>query len=367
MNRTPIEWTDWSCNPLKMKLPNGDVVNVCVHKSEGCRHCYAESIVRHFWKKEWQTNYGDFPGYTPALLKLGEPVLVEKELEAVLRLSERIASGKADPSENKIFWNDMTDEYLDFWPDELLDKIWAVRALTPNLIHQVLTKRAERMRKYLSGENCRARHYQTDLLRAYGGSARRTDIRYEMTARDGGEGYNRVGGLKWPLPNVWLGVSVEDQKTADERIPWLLKTPAAVRWVSYEPALGPVDFRALFAPSNHLGMCVGESPKVSLRWCVVGGESGPGARPMHPEWARSARDQCVAAGVKFFFKQWGAWLPRPFEGITQRDIDRERVCIIAQDGHLQGGYGIGSAVVESVGKKLAGRILDGRTWDEYPD
>src|SRR5438128_6975755 len=102
-------------------------------------------IVKRWWKKEW----GPFPGYTVALLKLGTPVLVKEELEAVIRLSNRIAEGKADPKENKIFWNDMTDEFLEFWPDEFLDRIWAVRALTPNLVHQVLTKRA-RMRRFVS-------------------------------------------------------------------------------------------------------------------------------------------------------------------------------------------------------------------------
>src|SRR5438128_11087444 len=105
-------------------------------------------IVKRWWKKEW----GPFPGYTVALLKLGTPVLVKEELEAVIRLSNRIAEGKADPKENKIFWNDMTDEYLEFWPDEFLDQIWAVRALTPNLIHQVLTKRIDRTRDYFKAD-----------------------------------------------------------------------------------------------------------------------------------------------------------------------------------------------------------------------
>jgi protein gp37 len=142
------------------------------------------------------------------------------------------------------------------------------------------------------------------------------------------------------LPNVWLGVSVEDQKTADERIPLLLQTPAAVRWVSYEPALGPVDFANLRAGIEAIG---------PLDWIVCGGESGPGARPMHPAWARRVRDQCQAASVPFFFKQWGQYLPAGCDGAPgagQR--------LNASDTPIK------------VGKKAAGRLLDGRTWDEFP-
>src|SRR5262249_61051875 len=113
------------------------------------------------------------------------------------------------------------------------------------------------------------------------------------------------------LPNVWLGVSLEDQKTADDRIPLLLETPAAVRWISAEPLLGPIDLSKEYLtallgkyPFKHYS-----GPRTTiahlLDWVVVGGESGPKARPMHPDWGRSLRDQCVAAGVPFFFKQWG--------------------------------------------------------------
>jgi protein gp37 len=154
MNKTNIGWTDYSVNPLKMELPDGVRLNVCVHKSEGCRHCYAETLVKRWWNKD---EYGDFPGYTAALLKLGKPVIVEKELQAVIRLDQQIAKGRLPKDENKVFWNDMTDEYLDYWPDDLIDQCWAVRALTPNLIHQVLTKRADRLHEYF--KNRFTRHY----------------------------------------------------------------------------------------------------------------------------------------------------------------------------------------------------------------
>jgi protein gp37 len=198
-----------------------------------------------------------------------------------------------------------------------------------------------------------------------------------------------------PLPNVWLGVSVEDQKTADERIPLLLQTPAAVRWVSAEPLLGALDLREYLPFSHKCQRCdfYGEeddflpdgeveltcpngcgdtlvsplfyAPDLSdilsgntetqLRWIVAGGESGPKGRPMHPAWTRTIRDQCNAAGVPFFFKQWGDFYPLasadqasqyPHAKMHEFD-DGERSVLI--------------------GKKAAGRTLDGRTWDELPE
>src|SRR4051812_22791269 len=108
MNLTGIQWTNWSANPLKLELPNGARVNACVKISPGCLSCYAESVTRRWWKRKW----GPFPGYVKALLRIGKPVLIEDELKAVLRLSDRIREDKADPAINKIFWNDVTDEYL---------------------------------------------------------------------------------------------------------------------------------------------------------------------------------------------------------------------------------------------------------------
>lgn len=295
MQKTPIEWTDWSVNPFKMRMPDGTLINACIHKSDGCKNCYAEGIVRRYWHKEW----GEFPGYTAALLKLGTPVLVEKELEAVLRLSERIAKGKADPNENKIFWNDMTDEFLDFWPDEFLDKVQAVRALTPNLIHQVLTKRPERMRAYML-EVCSDVEASNRIRRAI------NDIPSALG--------DRRGALELPLFNVWLGTSIEDQRTADQRIPLLLETAAAVRWISAEPLLGAINLHKVRDPNNanltfdSLSRKGGIAFKsgLGLDQVIVGGESGPGARPFDLAWARNIVAQCKTAGVACFVKQLGA-------------------------------------------------------------
>lgn len=152
---------------------------------------------------------------------------------------------------------------------------------------------------------------------------------------------------RWPLPNVWIGVSVEDQARADERIPLLLETPAAVRWVSAEPLLGRVDLRAM--------------KRDGLDWVVAGGESGPGARPMHPDWARSLRDQCVATGIPYFFKQWGEWVPAPEEMNYA-----EAAALACRLNREFEPWSSGHTVIR-VGKRKAGRLLDGREWNEYPE
>jgi protein gp37 len=186
----------------------------------------------------------------------------------------------------------------------------------------------------------------------------------------------------WPFPNVWLGVSVENQHWADIRIPALLGTPAAVRFLSCEPLLGPVCLEMLIwapkglenFPGTHNALTGEWWPAVGdpaeeyegritdlprIDWVIVGGESGPRARPMHPNWARSLRDQCTAAGVPFFFKQWGEWAPTGYIGLGRPQPGRMFV------GPPQGEHREGEEIAR-VGKKTAGRELDGRTWDEFP-
>jgi protein gp37 len=175
----------------------------------------------------------------------------------------------------------------------------------------------------------------------------------------------------WTLPNVWVGTTVENQPAADERIPHLLATPAAVRFVSCEPLLGPVDVwpkTASGALLNRGSVATGRG----IDWVICGGETGPGARPMHPDWARSLRDQCVAARVPFFFKRWGEWAPDGFEHANRPNAP---ACYLTADGNS---YMADNWTPEHrcrdekyamvrVGKKAAGRELDGRTWDEMPD
>lgn len=151
----------------------------------------------------------------------------------------------------------------------------------------------------------------------------------------------------WPFPNVYLGVTAENQQRWDERR-FFLNIPAAKHFVSLEPLLGPMDLDLA-------------EPQTKIDWVIVGGESGPGARPMHPDWVRSVRDQCVGAEVPFFFKQWGEWMPhtKRFGGGLFIKPDSTRTC--------QGDYWDGhAAAMNRVGKKQAGRLLDGREWNEMP-
>jgi protein gp37 len=235
----------------------------------------------------------------------------------------------------------MSDLFHEAVPDEWIDRIFAVMALCPQHTFIVVTKRSARMREYLSPPLMRlgttpgriGRH-----LHALASASKLNDV-YVWLAQD------RL--IAWPLPNVWALVSVEDQTTADRRIPDLLATPAAVHGASYEPALGPVD---LGSWTWHPAARADNSP--GLDWVIVGGESGPSARPIHPDWARSVRDQCQAGGVAFFFKQWGEWAPQRAAGIYE--------------GRARLNYSDGTCVIR-IGKRAAGRLLDGRTWDEYPE
>jgi len=170
--------------------------------------------------------------------------------------------------------------------------------------------------------------------------------------------------------NIWLGVSVENQQRADERIPILLQIPAAKRFVSIEPMLGPVDLNEWLWQETTVCWGPGEDdwghdiePRDDgLDWVICGGESGPGARPMHPAWPRSIRDQCQAAGVPFFFKQWGEWQPHSerFGGGIFLKPDGTKTC----QGDYWDAY---AAAMNRVGKKAAGRLLDGREWNERPE
>jgi protein gp37 len=184
--------------------------------------------------------------------------------------------------------------------------------------------------------------------------------------------------------NVWVGTSVENQQAADERIPHLLRVPSKVRFLSCEPLLGPVDVKQYLRPSVYDEQTIiGEDGREYLdfkcrdkvNWVIVGGESGPNARPMHPDWARSLHDQCEAAGVAFFFKQWGGWVPeRNWCSELGIPPNKAEIIYIHPDGTIKTdvrngvkpGVPFASFMVKA-DKKAAGRNLDGRTWDEFPE
>lgn len=225
----------------------------------------------------------------------------------------------------RIFVNSQSDLFHENLPDEAIDRVFAVMALCPQHIFQVLTKRPERMLAYIATlSEARILHDRItgpaiDLMR--GDDLRRIDWMLPS----------------WPLPNVWLGVSVEDQKTADARIPLLLQTPAAKRFVSYEPALGPVSFRWMSAwPENAPHAAMNPSGSTNhldglrrLDWIIVGGESGPSARPFDIAWARRAIQECREAGVACFVKQLGA---NPQEIAYPRDVTEAEAARWMRDG-----------------------------------
>ncbi len=305
-----IEWTDATWNP----------VTGCTKVSEGCRNCYMARTVPRQKLDPWKVT------------------LHPDRLEIPLHWRRP----------RKIFVNSLSDLFHEDVPDAFIDQVFftmgqcsaIVKRWTSRYCHtfQILTKRPQRMRDYFIGVEKRKPKW-----------------------------LGLRGLLDFHLRNVWLGVSVEDQATADERIPLLLQTPFAVRFVSVEPLLGSVSLRWLSAfpesapytaehPSGHTDHLDGLR---RLDWIIVGGESGPGARPMHPDWVRSIREQCQAANVPLFFKQWGEWAPEtnldPLDHMDAITINNA-CCHIFEEG------------VRSyrVGKKRAGRLLDSQTHSAFP-
>lgn len=325
MGKTAIEWCDVVWNP----------VTGCTKVSQGCKNCYAERMAKRFWK-----------GRQFSELQIHDE-----------RLDEPLHWWKP----RRVFVNSMSDLFHPSVPTIWLDRVFFTMAIASQHTFLVLTKRPEIMRKYLSDFLTRAR---IDLL---------AEVPWYMAQ-------------EWPLPNVWVGVSVEDQNAADERIPYLQQTPAAVRFVSCEPLLGPVDLEpyldnAFIYETEHSGYTY-----PALDWVICGGESGPGARPMHPDWARSIREQCQAANVPFFFKQWGEWLPVSAqygddEKLDDLDMFTHSICIgnrgtiYSEDKDLERVYWCGYQpdpdqnpwYLEQVGKSKAGRLLDGKEWKEFPE
>lgn len=364
--KTGIEWTDATWNPIRG----------CSRVSEGCRNCYAESVAYRF----------SGPGQPyEGLVTIGADGERKRQWNGLVRVvEEHLRDPLKWKAPRRIFVNSMSDLFHPNVPDEWIDRIFAVMALCPQHTFQILTKRPERMLRYFSEKHRNPQGWPKEDYDA------QACIRLSLGGLLGGKKLpngcpdmkhflksgkaDRYGDAdrrlfyEWPLKNVWLGVSVEDQKTADERIPLLLQTPAAVRFISAEPLLGAVDLRSTVGGTlwiggqrgcdgTHHGIGTPECPRAlhhhhddrcrrGLDWVICGGESGPGARPMHPDWARSLRDQCVAAKVPFFFKQWGEWLGAMQDGVQVLNCTDKP---------------------QRVGKKAAGALLDGREWKEFPE
>ena len=268
-DKTHINWTDATWN----------VITGCSVLTPGCTNCYAMRLagtrLKHHPSREGLTEMTKTgPVWT------GEVRFNEQWLDQPLRWKKP----------RMVFVCAHGDLFHESVPDEWIDQVFAVMALTSTRhTFQILTKRAERMREYMTKRD------------------EKLTIPTLMGARDASVIIKKY----WPLPNVWLGVSVEDQERADERMPLLLDTPAAVRWISAEPLLGPIDFGGMWVDHLDPGMHINMLER--LDWVVVGGESAqnkPG-RPMHLDWARSLRDQCAAVGVAFHMKQMSNKAPIP--------------------------------------------------------
>lgn len=308
MADTAIEWTEKVWNP----------VTGCTKVSEGCRNCYAE---RYFQRP--------YPGR-----KFTDIVCHKDRLDAPLHWRK--------PA--RIFVNSMGDLFHESVPDVFIARVISQAGAARRHTFQILTKRPQRMLDFFS--RCRA-----------DGLGWITHNGAEIEGY-GGDGIAVGNKERWPTPNIWLGVSVENQATVAERIPLLLQTPAALRWVSAEPLLGPLNIAVYLGGDVDPSDENREDPGID--WVVCGGESGPRARPMSPDWARSLRDQCQAAHVPFFFKQWGEWLRADcgFPVHVSR-LQESKFVVFDIDGEQE--------IYARVGKRAAGRLLDGREWNEYPE
>jgi|SRR5882724_1947630 len=296
MGKTSIEWTDASWNPIVG----------CTEISPGCANCYAARLAA--------TRLRNTPQYK-GLATVNNPGEHRwtGEVRNVFGIDPKVLEEPLHwRTPRRIFVCDMGDLFHESIEFSEIGKIWRTMGKCPQHTFQILTKRPDRMIEFF-----------------------------------------KWSGITWPLKNIWLGVSVENQHFADERIPLLLATPAAVRWISAEPLLGPIQCSFIGRGLTEVVMHRKDASDPKIDWVVCGGESGTNARPMHPDWARSLRDQCQAAGVPFFFKQWGAWGP-PFAAGPEEHVGPQFMKTESGDW------------LTKIGKKKAGRLLDGREWNEFP-
>lgn len=279
--KSNIEWTGHTWNPLAG----------CSVMSPGCKKCYAMRLAKRLGAMGNPLYAGLTQDSNGGAVWTGEMRKAPRHtlLEPLRRKKPTV-----------YFVNSMSDLFHENVPDEWIDEIFAVMALSPRHTYQVLTKRSERMR--------------SAVLRI----GKSIDI-LERHAREFGWTlkFEGVGLVNWPLPNVWLGVSTERQQEADKRISHLVETPAAVRFISAEPLLGLINLFDFIGPWGPTPQSLQAPPQ--LDWVIVGGESGHGHRPMEPEWAYSLRDQCVSAGVPVFIKQMAGKKPIP-DDLARREF-----------------------------------------------
>ncbi|MFA5900543.1 MAG: phage Gp37/Gp68 family protein [Hyphomicrobium sp.] len=306
---TKIEWADHTFNPWIG----------CTKVGPGCDNCYAKA---DFEDRKHRVTWG--AGQARSRTKTwGDPVRWNKQ-----HLSFGIKHGR----KQRVFCASLADVFDNEVPQAWRDDLFRLISVTPHLDWLLLTKRIGNANVMIGDALLQEPRLKNGECRA----------------------------ASWPWPNVWLGATICNQEEADRDIPKLLALPAAQRFLSMEPLLGPVDLGLCDCdkgsrpgPGGVGGVtcpcCHGAGGRM-VDWIIVGGESGPNARPMHPNWVRSLRDQCQSAVVPFLFKQWGEWLPAMQDG----NPDADEQVINASDSPIK------------VGKKAAGRLLDGREWNGVP-
>lgn len=310
---TKIEWTDATWNPT----------TGCNKVSEGCKNCYAEKM-------------------HPRLMALQPDKYGHKFLDGAFPHEPSLEFPLHWKKPRMVFVNSMSDLFHESIPFEFIDKVFAIMALCPQHTFQILTKRPERAVEYSKWVEKKQSLGRKGLIEQF------------------------------PLPNVWIGTSVENQQTADERIPQLLQIPAAVRFLSCEPLLGNVDLKNIKHELSVINALTGYDETLKhnsnnkLHGVICGGELGSKARPMHPDWARKLRDDCKAAGVPFFFNQWGEWITADEMPIEYYKQFRSGTGKPWQIANFQF---IGDSRIftyHKLGKKASGRLLDGVVHNEMP-
>jgi protein gp37 len=368
-----IEWTNRTWNP----------VVGCSKVSAGCKNCYA---IRMAWRLQHIHHSSEKYAGT-----------VEKSAGGQLNWTGKVNLSEKDllkpltwKKPAMIFVNSESDLFHDSVPFEFIDKVFAVMALCQQHTFQVLTKRPQRMVEYFK------RNYAARIMTELDIISKENKQLFEACSKTA---FNIAITPAPEFHNIWLGVSVENQQAANERVPLLLSVRAAVRFLSCEPLLGPIDLTLITQTVSpgyfgdclqpyHLPNCDKETFYPKINWVIAGGESGNDARAMHPCWVRLLRDQCNKAGTPFFFKQWGEYYTksilmgtgepmfRMFDSM-QHWINKAQTWVragrcISIDGrecHIgkdfqECAYPV--VIMDKVGKKKSGRLLDGREWNEFP-
>jgi protein gp37 len=335
-----IEWTIRPGTKSEVLNPTTG----CDKISAGCRSCYAEVMHRR-------------------LTGMGQVKYQQPFLGHVRYWPDELAKPFKWKKPRTVFLNSMSDIFHKDVTIEAIAEIYAMMFLTPEHTYIVLTKRADRAKEVLTSE---------EFFDEYAKACNRLHDKYNQRLETWLYFEEELLTM-WPLKNVWQGVSIENQEQANIRVPDLLKTPAHIRVLSCEPLIGEIDLRGYLGERCADCLCTtdvcgciynldGEVINTRISWIICGGESGRNARPMHPDWVRAIRDQCAKAGVAFFFKQWGEWVPINQIGST--------------DGPKQGGYfdehrafktakGIESTMAK-VGKNKSGNTLDGKQHLNFP-